>query len=215
MATQAQVTANRLNAEKSTGPRTKDGKANSSQNATTHGFYSKAFVIRDDEREDFEQLSQQLREDVDPFDTAAEDLFQQILHASWNLFRLRRIENEIYASSPDPFSDPATLQKLDALRRHKGHFERALRNARKDYSQYATNCWNVTAIPPDIRGLATGFTDIHSFHKAHINKWKLYRPEDFVSKAMIKQDAEDHKVRMKAAAKERQRQADQRQASGY
>ena len=50
MATQAQIEANRRNAAHSTGPKTDEGKARSSQNAITHGFYAKAFVVRDDER---------------------------------------------------------------------------------------------------------------------------------------------------------------------
>ena len=119
MASQAQVTANRLNAEKSTGPRTLEGKSNSSMNAVDHGFYSKAFVVREDERDDFEKLSRQLREDVEPIDTAGEEFFQQILHASWNLFRLRRIENEIYASSADPFSEPGIIQNANLFLGHQ------------------------------------------------------------------------------------------------
>ncbi|MBI5265909.1 MAG: hypothetical protein HY851_01635 [candidate division Zixibacteria bacterium] len=41
MATDKQISANRLNAQKSTGPVTDDGKAASSRNAVTHGFFSK------------------------------------------------------------------------------------------------------------------------------------------------------------------------------
>ena len=45
MATEAQVLANRLNAQKSTGPRTEAGKAGGSQNAGTHGLLSRKTVI--------------------------------------------------------------------------------------------------------------------------------------------------------------------------
>jgi len=56
MSTQAQINANRENAEKSTGPKTAEGKAASSKNATRHGFYSKEFQVREEEREAFTRL---------------------------------------------------------------------------------------------------------------------------------------------------------------
>ena len=45
MATQAQVAANRLNARKSTGPRTAEGKTKAAQNAVKHGFRAARDVI--------------------------------------------------------------------------------------------------------------------------------------------------------------------------
>ena len=45
MATLAQITANRLNAKKSTGPRTAAGKAISSRNAEKHGKYSRTLLV--------------------------------------------------------------------------------------------------------------------------------------------------------------------------
>ena len=51
MATEAQIAANRRNAESSTGPRTKEGKSRSSRNAVTFGIYSAAdFVLPEDNR---------------------------------------------------------------------------------------------------------------------------------------------------------------------
>ena len=43
--TEKQLAANRANAEKSTGPRTAEGKARSSQNARTHGLRSESHII--------------------------------------------------------------------------------------------------------------------------------------------------------------------------
>ena len=45
MPTQAQIRANRENAKKSTGPRTPEGKANSSKNALKHGLLAEDAVI--------------------------------------------------------------------------------------------------------------------------------------------------------------------------
>ncbi len=45
MATEAQISANRQNAEKSTGPRTDEGKAVVSQNAVKHGLFAIKTVV--------------------------------------------------------------------------------------------------------------------------------------------------------------------------
>ena len=115
MSSRAQLKANRANAKHSTGPKTEAGKQESSQNAIKHGFYSKSFLIRDDEREDFEDLRDNLGMTYCPKDGLAYDLFCQLLHAAWNLHRLRRMESEIYLKSDNPFRDPATLAELDTL----------------------------------------------------------------------------------------------------
>jgi hypothetical protein len=203
MSTTAQVLANRANAKRSTGPTTAEGKQNSSQNATTHGFYSKAFVIADAERADFETLRDQLRGGYAPVDFIGEDLFQQILHASWNLFRLRRIENQIYAATEDPFGDDKILKKLDALRRHKSHFERALLSARKQFSDYLTSCWTLSAVPPDIRVDLSPSVNAEAFNRAHIHKWKIYRPEDFANREQIEAERAEDKLRQRVVAKTR------------
>ena len=45
LVTEKKLIANRLNAQKSTGPRTPLGKLRSSRNAVKHGFYSKFNII--------------------------------------------------------------------------------------------------------------------------------------------------------------------------
>ncbi len=62
MSTEAQIAANRRNAEASTGPRTAEGKARVSRNSTTFGLYSAGDVVRPEEEslyqafcEDFQQ----------------------------------------------------------------------------------------------------------------------------------------------------------------
>jgi len=205
--TTAQVLANRANAKLSTGPKTEAGKEKSSRNATTHGFYSKAFIVSDAERADFETLRDSLHCDYAPLDAVAEDLFQQILHASWNLHRIRRIENQIFATCEDPFDDEKSLRKLDAIRRHKGHFERALRSARKQFDDYATRYWNLSAIPSDIREGLRPSVNVESFIRAHTAKWKIYRPEDFATPEQIEAERAEDKLRQQVVARKRQEQA--------
>lgn len=54
MATEAQILANRRNAQKSTGPRTPQGKAAVSQNAVKHGLLARQDVINLESQADFE-----------------------------------------------------------------------------------------------------------------------------------------------------------------
>ncbi len=54
MSTEAQINANRQNAQKSTGPRTAEGKAVVSQNAVKHGLFAAEAVIRIENPADYE-----------------------------------------------------------------------------------------------------------------------------------------------------------------
>ncbi len=60
MATEAQVQANRANAQKSTGPQTPEGKAIVSRNAITHGLLARAGVIPGEEVHEFQAHRQGL-----------------------------------------------------------------------------------------------------------------------------------------------------------
>ena len=54
MATQAQTSANRANSQKSTGPRTAEGKAAVSQNAFKHGLFVDKAVVRDESQDEYD-----------------------------------------------------------------------------------------------------------------------------------------------------------------
>src|SRR4030042_4740240 len=54
MSTQPQIVANRLNAQKSTGPQTPQGKAVVSQNALKHGLSARPDVIITENQADFD-----------------------------------------------------------------------------------------------------------------------------------------------------------------
>ncbi|HUQ95404.1 MAG TPA: hypothetical protein VM120_27240 [Bryobacteraceae bacterium] len=49
---QARLDANRINAAKSTGPKTDRGKASSAQNGVKHGLSCRRLIVRPDEKED-------------------------------------------------------------------------------------------------------------------------------------------------------------------
>ena len=60
MATTAQLLANQQNAALSTGPRTPDGKAASSPNATKHGLSSAFRVLAHEDQEEFDRFPHQV-----------------------------------------------------------------------------------------------------------------------------------------------------------
>jgi len=57
MATDKQITANRLNAQKCTGPKTPEGKAISSQNALKTGLDAESELIHGERPSDYETLA--------------------------------------------------------------------------------------------------------------------------------------------------------------
>ncbi len=92
MPTRKQLEANRRNATKSTGPRTREGKSLSSKNATKHGLVSKQVLLQDESEEEFEEFSQGLRDDLKPVGALETRLVEDIAADFWRLSRIRRIE---------------------------------------------------------------------------------------------------------------------------
>src|SRR5712664_503744 len=86
------LAANAANAQHSTGPRTPEGQARSSQNARTHGLTARDVIIAPDEREEFEELLNDYQTDVKPQCAIQRSLFEELVGAAWNLRRIRRME---------------------------------------------------------------------------------------------------------------------------
>ena len=79
MATEAQVVANRLNAQKSTGPRADEGKAKASQNAVRHGLLAQQVVIRGEDPGEFEFYRQQMLGELAPAGAMESMLAQRVV----------------------------------------------------------------------------------------------------------------------------------------
>ncbi|HEY3838479.1 MAG TPA: hypothetical protein VGL72_17990 [Bryobacteraceae bacterium] len=74
MSTKAQIAANRANAQRSTGPRTDDGKARTRQNALRHGLCSAIPTMSDETSEEIQTLLETLREEHEPVGATEEIL---------------------------------------------------------------------------------------------------------------------------------------------
>jgi hypothetical protein len=114
MATPAQFAANQANARLSTGPRTPEGKAAVSRNAVRHGFASSHLYLSDEDRGVFEEFRGRFRAELQPAGLLEEELFEQIVHAAWNLRRIRIAERVLL---DDPDWDLDRINKLTRYRR--------------------------------------------------------------------------------------------------
>ncbi len=139
MATVAQITANRANAQLSSGPKTPEGKARVSQNALRHGLTSTRLVIRDDEREEFASFRDGLVLELNPQGAVEQVTFDDLLHAAWNLQRFRRLEAETCTGTLDDFTNPETAASLDRLGRYQARSQRAYYRALAELRKLQTN----------------------------------------------------------------------------
>ena len=129
MISDAKADANRRNAQQSTGPRTEEGKARSSQNGRTHGLTAAQLIVPEEERGALQELEDALRQELRPQGCLEQLYFVQIVHAQWQLHKCRTIEaqKDLAASSDEP-----ALNRIDRYsRRHQAVLNRALDDLRK------------------------------------------------------------------------------------
>jgi len=96
MSTQAKILANRLNAQKSTGPNTPHGKAVVSQNALKHGLSARHDVITTESQPDFDLHRDALLAELAPIGPMESILADRIVSLSWRLKRADLIQNQTF-----------------------------------------------------------------------------------------------------------------------
>lgn len=92
MTTQKQIDANRRNAQKSTGPKTPEGKETVSQNAVRHGLLAQALVLDGESREEFDRFSEGLMAHLAPIGHVETMLAERVVAGAWRLRRALRVE---------------------------------------------------------------------------------------------------------------------------
>ncbi len=97
MPTQKQLEANRRNATKSTGPRTRAGKGQSSRNALKHGLCAEQVLLPDEDEREYERLGEQLIDDLSPVGALETMLVQTLAADLWRIGRIRKIEVGVLA----------------------------------------------------------------------------------------------------------------------
>jgi len=111
MATEAQILTNRRNAQKSTGPCSRQGKAAASQNSVKHGLLARQAVIISESKADFDLYRDRMLSELAPESPMESMLAERIVILSWRLKRVGRIQAQtIDALNADNASSP--LAKL-------------------------------------------------------------------------------------------------------
>ena len=122
MTTRKQIEANRRNSHRSTGPRTRTGKATSKMNAMKHGLLAEQVVVRGEDPTEFTQVVNSLIDEFQPQGPLEEQLVERVAACMWRLRRLYRVEAEIF-----------TYESLTI----------ELNNASEDVAKYEVTDWSL------------------------------------------------------------------------
>jgi hypothetical protein len=98
MASIAQIQANRSNAQKSTGPRTAEGKATASRNAVKHGLLAEQVVIHGEDPAQFEMYREGMLAELGPQGAVEEMLAERAVSLAWRLRRAERLQSAVFAT---------------------------------------------------------------------------------------------------------------------
>jgi hypothetical protein len=131
MATEAQISANQLNSQLSTGPKTESGKAASACNNFRHGLVSGAAfkVLPTEDQSQFDQLLTALREEHAPANTTEAILIEGMAQAHWLSQRAVALE----ASCFDPQTGQVANERQLALYlRYRNTHRRAFHKSLND-----------------------------------------------------------------------------------
>src|SRR5579864_5879706 len=97
MASEKQFEANRKNAQKSTGPKTPEGRAAVRLNGVKHGLTAETLVLKGESEADFTGLLDSLEAEHAPTTPSEEALVVQLAMSTWRLRRLYHQEAGFYS----------------------------------------------------------------------------------------------------------------------
>jgi hypothetical protein len=113
MASLAQLTANRSNSLKSTGPTSVAGKAVSRFNALKSGIDAKSLVIPGEDAAELQALATNYQLQFLPGSPVEQFLVDTLTHADWKLRRLRKREAQLLHPAPGDSVNENLLYRLD------------------------------------------------------------------------------------------------------
>lgn len=133
MTSQKQVEANRRNAQRSTGPKTVEGKAVVARNAAQHGILSSQVPVDDEERELYLSFRESMVRELAPRGNLEGFLVDRVVSTAWRLRRLVHVETLILREAQDSIYGSRTYK--DAFESHSSgdmavlsRYEKSLEN---------------------------------------------------------------------------------------
>ena len=136
-----QLEANRQNAQKSTGPKTEEGKKTSSRNATKHGLHATDIIINSpnlkEDQSQYDLLVESLFTELKPRGVFQEHLVLKIANCMWRYRRGINAESATIAKQVNPPEVPGLELKSEV-----GQYMQALERAKHD-----DNWFNSRTIP--------------------------------------------------------------------
>jgi hypothetical protein len=125
MATPRQIEANRRNAQKSTGPKTPEGKQAVSLNSLRHGLRAATVVLPREDAAEFQRLCDDLEAEWQPQTRTEQIYVEQMAIAYWKLQRLELIEARTLSEGLSDLA-PVMLERVwQAQQRQERSFARA------------------------------------------------------------------------------------------
>jgi hypothetical protein len=128
MTTLKQIEANRRNAQKSTGPRTIEGKQHSRSNALRHGLTAETVIGVLESTEDYSTFEAALLTEYRVRSVIAHELVVRLASVLWRLRRATAIETGLFEMQADPLANFRQMWRQEIP-------EDELRDTRRSYSQ--------------------------------------------------------------------------------
>ncbi len=143
MATPKQIAANRRNAQKSCGAKTKAGKAIVSQNRTIHGLTGTFQVMLCERQADYDDFLDALIADEKPVGLAETQLVMKMAEHNWLSERAIRLQEGCFTMHPTDPAEKANNRQAVAIRcdllelhiRYHSTHDRAYRRASQEFIQ--------------------------------------------------------------------------------
>ena len=124
-----QIEANRLNALKSTGPKTPEGKAAVRMNGLRHGLRARTVVLPGENPEDFHQLCDELETEWNPQSATEKFYVEQMAISHWKLIRIEHAEKSIVTQEA---AAKTQIPLLDRLWQCQHRLERSYARAQRE-----------------------------------------------------------------------------------
>ncbi|HLH18013.1 MAG TPA: hypothetical protein VKX45_12370 [Bryobacteraceae bacterium] len=129
MATQAQIAANRRNAQLSTGPRTEAGKSNARRNRLQSGLYAESLLIPGEDPAELDALAAEYEAEYRPATATERDLVAMLVRSQWYMRRVSCIETDMWTimlDDSDAMSEARRTNRRPKLHTAFEHFEMSL-----------------------------------------------------------------------------------------